>query len=310
MLQRLLLVLLVGVLCGGVIPATAQQTPTPVPTATPIPRPVPNRTLTDDRSALLLYFGSLPQGGIGVVHITGEGVESARMRFLGRVMDFYPVEGELYALVPVGLDVTPRDYPLSVSLLYEDGSRTTIDASVTVEIGGFARQSFSVAADRAYLTAPEIERNEYARLDSIFAESSEQRLWDERGFQTPMDSEITSPFGSFRTLNQNTQTRHTGWDFRAAVGTPVQATASGEVAYAGPLDIRGNTVVIDHGFGVFSAYAHFSEIHVAVGQSVEYGQIIGMSGNTGRSNGPHLHWEISVNGEWVDSLAFTQMWLP
>jgi murein DD-endopeptidase MepM/ murein hydrolase activator NlpD len=135
-------------------------------------------------------------------------------------------------------------------------------------------------------------------------------LWSNAGFIAPMDSEITSAFGSFRTLNQYTQTRHTGWDFRAPPGTPVRASADGEVAYAGPLDIRGNYVLLDHGFGVFSGYAHFSEMYVTVGQSVAQGEIIGVSGNTGRSNGPHLHWEISVNGEWIDSLQFTEMWLP
>jgi len=299
------LVILLGL---AVIPAVAQQTGTPTPT--PIPRPAPTQTATDGRSGLLLYFGALPQGSTGVVQIDGEGLESARLRFLSRLVDFYPADGGLYALVPIGLDVTPRQYPLTVSLLYADGSRTTIDTTVEVTLGGFARQAFDVAPDRAYLTAPEIERNEYARLQSIFVNATRSRLWDGRGFQVPLSSEITSPFGSFRTLNQNTQTRHTGWDFRAAVGTPIQASARGEVAYAGPLDIRGNVVVVDHGFGVFSAYAHFSEIHVTAGQTVEHGQIIGMSGNTGRSNGPHLHWEINVNGEWVDSLAFTEMWLP
>jgi murein DD-endopeptidase MepM/ murein hydrolase activator NlpD len=313
---RLALLLIVGL---GVLRSAPSVTAQDIPTTTPfvVPtqaappvRPVPQITTTDERATLLLYFGSLSQGSVGVAHITGAGVTSARMRFLSRVTDFYAGDDGLYVLVPVGLNVTPREYALSASVQYADGTRSTLEVRVPVADGGFARQAFTVGGERAYLTSPEIERNEYARMDSIFAQSSLERLWDEQGFQLPLASEITSPFGSFRTLNQNTQTRHTGWDLRAVPGTPIQASAGGVVAFAGPLDIRGNHVIVDHGYGVFSGYSHLSQILVTRGQTVEFGQIIGASGNTGRSNGPHLHWEIAVNGEWIDSLAFTQMWLP
>lgn len=282
----------------------------PAPTATPSPRPAPTTTASDGRATLELYFGPLPQGGTGVARLAGEGVASARLRFQSVLTDFYAAEDGAYVIIPVGLDVTPRTYPLAVSVLYADGTRGTIDAGVEVVNGNFLRQAFTVEGSRAYLTAPEVERNEYARLESLFANSSPQRLWATGGFILPLDSEITSAFGAYRTLNQVTQTRHTGWDFRAATGTPVRASAGGRVAYAGPLDIRGNYVLLDHGFGVFSGYAHFSQTYVTTGQSVGQGEIIGVSGNTGRSNGPHLHWEIAVNGVWVDSLAFTGMWLP
>ncbi len=274
------------------------------------PRPTPLTTATDGLASLELYFGALPQGGTGVARLVGEGVTGARLRFLSVLTDFYIAEDSAYVIIPVGLDVTPRVYPLTVSVLYANGSRGTIDAGVEVVNGNFLRQSFSVSGSRAYLTTPEVERNEYARLESLLTNSSPQRLWSPDGFALPMDTEITSAFGSFRTLNQVTQTRHTGWDFRAATGTPVRASARGQVVYAGPLDIRGNYVLIDHGFGVFSGYAHFSQTYVTNGQTVAHGEIIGVSGNTGRSNGPHLHWEIAVNGQWVDSLAFTEMWLP
>lgn len=306
---------LIPLLVVGPGPATAQQPPTATPfvpptRSAPAVRPAPGIVASDGRASLLLYFGGLSQGSVGVAHITGADVSTARMRFLSRVTDFYTGDDGLYVLVPVGLNVTPREYGLSVSVQYADGTRSTLEALVPILDGGFARQAFTVGGERAYLTSPEIERNEYARMDTIFAETSPQRLWDEQGFQLPLPSEITSPFGAFRTLNQNTQTRHTGWDLRAVPGTPIQSSADGVVAFAGPLDIRGNHVIVDHGYGVFSGYSHLSQILVTRGQTVEFGQIVGASGNTGRSNGPHLHWEISVNGEWIDSLAMTQMWLP
>lgn len=299
-----------ALLCVGLgLPVRAQDA-TPTPSPTPIPRPLPQQSVTDGRSTLELYFANLPQGGTGLLRVHSAEVSAVRVRFLDTVSDFYSTDDGFYVLIPIGLDVTPRDYPLSVSVLYADGARGSLEARVSVTLGGFLRQSFTIPPERAYLTAPEVERTEYARIESLLTQPTEQRLWDASGFRTPLNAEVTSAFGSFRTLNDFAQTRHTGWDFRAAPGTPVQASASGVIAYAAPLDIRGNYVLVNHGFGIFSGYAHLEQILVSEGQTVGAGQIIGMSGNTGRSNGPHLHWEIAVNGQWIDSLAFTQMWLP
>jgi murein DD-endopeptidase MepM/ murein hydrolase activator NlpD len=86
--------------------------------------------------------------------------------------------------------------------------------------------------------------------------------------------------------------------------------AAGRVAFAGQMDIRGNYVIIDHGYGVYSGFAHMSQIHVTRGQQVTRGQVIGMTGNTGRSNGAHAHWEMTVNGEWIDPVDFLLTWIP
>ena len=76
------------------------------------------------------------------------------------------------------------------------------------------------------------------------------------------------------------------------------------------MDIRGNIVVINHGMGVFSTYNHFSQVHVTRGQTIAAGQVLGVVGNTGRTSGPHFHWEIAVNGNFVDAIQFMQMWKP
>ncbi|HUS84056.1 MAG TPA: M23 family metallopeptidase, partial [Anaerolineales bacterium] len=98
---------------------------------------------------------------------------------------------------------------------------------------------------------------------------------------------------------------HTGIDFYGG-NVPIYAPASGVVVFAGPLVIRGNVTYINHGWGVYSGYFHQSEMFVQEGDLVERGQEIGITGSTGRSTGPHLHWEIWVGGapinplDWVD----------
>lgn len=276
-----------------------------------IPRPVPSATFERDGVQLDLLFENLPQGRVGLLHIPTEGVTGARVRFRDQLADFFPVEGDgLYGMVAVNMDLPARVYEFDVLAFMENGDRITIPAQMNVVLGGFIRQDFELESDRAFLADPQIERVEFARLDSVQDEVTLERPWADDGFQVPIDSEITSPFGAFRVINQNTETRHTGWDLRAPVGTPIMAMGAGTVAFAGLMDIRGNHVIIDHGYGIYSGYSHLSQVHVTRGQPITRGQILGMTGNTGRSNGPHLHWEVAVNEEWVDSVDFLLTWLP
>jgi len=294
----------------------AQDDPQTPPESTPepvveVPRPAPATVIEQDGVVLEVLFDQLPQGRAGLLHIRGDDVTGARLQFREQLVDFFPAgENSFYGFIAADMDQPQRTYEASVLAFTSDGGRVTLSAPVNVVSGGFIQQEFDVPPDRVYLTSPDVERLEFARLDSVINAVSENRLWAGDGFQPPMDSELTSPYGSFRVFNETLPTRHTGWDLQAPVGTPVMAMGAGTVAYAGLMDIRGNYVLIDHGYGVYSGYAHFSQTHVTRGQEVSRGQVIGMTGNTGRSSGPHLHWEIAVNGLWIDSLDFLQMWLP
>lgn len=291
-----------------------EETPDAEPTeaiTVVLSRPAPSQTLADSGVTVEVLFESLPQGRVGVMHVTGEQVTEARLRFLDRLTDFFPVGGEigLYGLIVADWDLSPRPYDFSVFVWLDDGTRVTITGQFEVTLGGFIQQDLTVAPDRAYLLDVQVERNEFARLNSVQDDVTAERMWVD-GFQLPIASELTSPFGAYRTFNATVESRHTGWDLRAPTGTPVMAAASGRVAFAGLMDIRGNHVIIDHGYGVFSGYSHLSQVHVTRGQSLQRGQIIGVSGNTGRSGGAHLHWEMSVHGEWIDSADFLRTWLP
>ena len=181
---------------------------------------------------------------------------------------------------------------------------------IRVESARFIKQEVDLPSDRAYLVDPAMESAEFEHLEEITSELIPKPLWGAAGFGLPLDSATTSPFGAFRVLNNGVETRHTGWDQRAPTGTPVHAMAAGIVAFSGWLEIRGNTVVINHGLGVYTVYAHLSQTLAVEGEPVVAAQIIGASGNSGRSTGPHLHWVVIVEGQWVDGLAFIEPWLP
>lgn len=283
------------------------------PTPTPAPRPPAERVLADGNVSAQLFFRELAQGQAGLLRVPDDiALVEGWARFMDRDYTLTRIPGDgWYALVIAAIDAGPREYPLTVFLRLEDGLELVLSDTVRVVASGYARQEFRVPNDRVHLINPQVERQEFARLDAIFADITPERLWTNGGFQAPMDvTTVTSAFGGYRILNQSIQTRHTGWDFRAPVGTPVMAMGAGRVSFAGRLDIRGNHVIIDHGWGIYSGYSHLSQVNVQPGQRVTRGQIIGASGNTGRSSGPHLHWEVAVQGEWVDSLAFLDLWLP
>ena len=122
-------------------------------------------------------------------------------------------------------------------------------------------------------------------------------------FRIPLDG-VTSGanFGRRRVLNGQASSPHTGVDFPAPTGTPVHAAQAGRVVLAEPLFFAGNTVVLDHGLGIYTLYGHLSQINVKVGDELLPGEILGKVGATGRVTGPHLHWGLSINHSRVNAL--------
>ena len=154
------------------------------------------------------------------------------------------------------------------------------------EAAGLAAASASLAA--------QIQR---AQAQQSYAASSDTTP-SAAGFIWPVNGPVTSPFG------MRWGRMHEGIDIGVAAGTPIHAAASGRVVYAGWMEGYGNLVAIDHGRGLSTAYAHQSSIAAGVGQTVAQGQVIGYVGCTGHCFGPHLHFEVRVNGAPVDPLGY------
>lgn len=175
---------------------------------------------------------------------------------------------------------------------------------IPVGSGGFESEQISVVEEIAVQMTDQVVQEEAALIDEIFSTASAVRLWDGL-FALPSNGDLTSLFGIRREYNVPSATAyHSGTDLGAPIGAPALAPAAGEVVFARTLTVRGNTVIIDHGWGVMSGFWHLSEISVQPGDQVELGDQIGNVGNSGLSTGPHLHWEMRVGGVPVDGLQW------
>ncbi|MFN2187964.1 MAG: peptidoglycan DD-metalloendopeptidase family protein, partial [Candidatus Promineifilaceae bacterium] len=178
---------------------------------------------------------------------------------------------------------------------------------VDIDSAGYGIQYIDIPEELAALLAPEIREEEDAFLATIYSQFTDTAYWD-GPFTLPISGTVVSaPYGDSRSYNQGPVTIfHSGTDFAGTVGTPIYAPAAGKVIYSDTLQIRGNTLIIDHGLGVMSGYYHLSAVHVDVGQEVEQGQLIADGGSTGLSTGPHLHWDLRILNAAVDGLQWVE----
>lgn len=139
-------------------------------------------------------------------------------------------------------------------------------------------------------------------LDRIYASS--QKEFEFKGpFIQPMTSAVTSVYGTKRVYNNQKKGQHLGIDYRAPIGEKIPATNDGIVMFSGDLFYTGWTVIIDHGMDIFTVYGHLSKTLTTAGSKVKRGEIIGLSGNTGRTSGPHLHWGVKIHGQYIDGMS-------
>jgi murein DD-endopeptidase MepM/ murein hydrolase activator NlpD len=208
--------------------------------------------------------------------------------------------------------VMPGLHTVVITATDDSGVPAVVSANVQINPGHFNSETILLSADRQDLLDPNLIAAENAKLNATWSVFNPQRYWN-GPFRVPVDHfiKISSPFGTRRSYGGGPMTSyHEGTDFSVPTGTPVYAPADGVVMIAETLTVRGNAVVIDHGWGVYSGLYHLSEIKVTPGQSVKQGDLIGLSGNTGLSTGAHLHWDIRIRGLNVNALLFSQLGYP
>jgi murein DD-endopeptidase MepM/ murein hydrolase activator NlpD len=202
------------------------------------------------------------------------------------------------------LEAAPGDHTLSVEATDPGGVRLTTQHRVKVDAKEFRVRRLQVPArfaDPPASALPRIER-EAQLLAALFKTTTPERAW-EMPFSSPVDVEPNSAFGVRTILNGKPRGPHSGADFPCPAGTPVRAPNRGRVVLAQDLYFAGQTVIVDHGEGLYSLFAHLSRFDVSQGDAVAQGDVVGAVGATGRVTGPHLHWAVRLHDARVDPMS-------
>ncbi len=239
-------------------------------------------------------------------------VESVEGKLAGRRLAFYPHrEGGVYrALGALPFDVPAGIFHLAVEIKLKNGRTVGLDAQVKARPGGFGRESLSPPIRK--IQAKDNRSLPDSVIRPLLARTGSDRLW-EGAFRLPLEGEsvrVTSPFGAYRNYRGKNPQRHRGVDLRAGSGALVYASEAGRVAFVGRLSLSGNCVVVDHGLGLFTLYAHLSNILVEDGEPVGRGTILAETGNSGRSTGPHLHFGAYLGAKPVNPLSLIEATRP
>lgn len=276
--------------------ATAAPTPPPTPTAEP-----PEAT---DSARVEVLPDTVQQGETFTVSLhNGEDASDVSTDFAGMRYPMLWTGNIWWAVIGVAADFMAGQHQVQV---IEDGVLNLPIVVLTVVEAAFPEEFIQLAPEQAQLlTDPVAIEEERQLLASIYAVVTPAILWS-GAFVLPAAGEIGDTFGMRRSFDGGSFSQHTGVDILAGGGAPVVATNSGRVAFAGNLHLRGGSVIIDHGAGVFSGYHHLLQTLVIEGQDVAQGEVIGAVGGTGLTTGPHLHWEVIVHGVRVDPLHWTE----
>lgn len=234
---------------------------------------------------------------------------SATGRLLETTFSFRRDEAGLYALAPVPLETPAGEVPVSVMVASPDGSHSRlVEGGLLVVTDAVVTDRLELPESMVTLTDPDLRRRveeESARLQLLLEGVTEPVNW--RGFALPVREEISSDFGRRRILNGKPRSPHRGTDFRTPRGTPVAASAAGSVVLADDLYYTGLTMVLDHGGGLYTLYAHLDRIDRQPRVRVRTGEQIALSGMTGRSTGPHLHWGASLLGVRINPVGVVDL---
>jgi murein DD-endopeptidase MepM/ murein hydrolase activator NlpD len=252
------------------------------------------------------------QGGTTVIKVYAPPGISMRGSLADQALNFFPQEYGYLALQGIQAMTPPGLYPLSLEGELPGGEHFAFSQSVLIQDAEFPYDE-SLEVNPATID-PKVTEPEQQLWKSLAVPVTPVKMWNGQ-FSSPVIAELktrwTSLFGNRRSYNGGPYLSfHSGLDFCGQVGTELYAVAPGKVVYTNLLVVRGGVVVIDHGWGVYTAYDHLSKILVQPGDLVQTGRVIGLGGDTGRTTGPHLHWEVWVGGVQVNPEEWLNQTFP
>ena len=258
----------------------------------------------DDLDAKTLRFEISPdtinQGDAFVIRVTG--VKSPFAPTATMAKNKIPFsrcgEGCFHGIGAVGIDTKTGAYLVKVRV-----GKARKNIRLTVRKGAFQTVTMTLPQEQVTLSPADLKlvKVENKHLKALFLATSE-RQWEGK-FLIPVQNEISTPFGMNRIMNKTWTSIHRGVDIRGAEGEGVKASNNGKVVLAQGLFFGGNTIVLDHGQGIYTVYMHLSHMKVRCGDTVSKGDIIGLIGSTGRSTGPHLHFGVKISNVSVNPLS-------
>ncbi len=209
-------------------------------------------------------------------------------------------EGCFIAIWAVDMKTTPGIYPIKISV----GINKT-NLKLIVKKTSFPEIAMTLPESQVFLNPEDMKRaqREAKRLKSIWPVTTE-RQW-EGNFILPLKNKTGTVFGTKRVINKKKISIHRGMDIKGKEGENIKASNKGKIVLAEELFFGGNTVIIDHGLGIFTIYMHLSSFNVKPEDVVSKGYIIGFVGSSGRSSGPHLHFGLKVLGINTNPVSLT-----
>jgi murein DD-endopeptidase MepM/ murein hydrolase activator NlpD len=250
----------------------------------------------------------IPRGEIVELKIYGEGLSSVEARWAEQNLLFYALAPGLFAaIIGVDLEAKPGVSKITITATNDAGRQRRAETIVQTLSKAFRQESFTVASsfDQLSPEALELIRSERADFALAFSTPAAERFW-EAPFIRPVPQESSSSFGYRRIINGKPRAPHTGADLRAPIGTEVLAANHGRVVLTGDYFFAGKSVVLDHGGGLYTMYFHLSELKVDAGAMVRRGDVLALSGMSGRVTGPHLHWAARLGTARVDPMELIQ----
>jgi len=247
----------------------------------------------------------LAQGELALVHLNGLSPDTPITGAFkgGNIMVIESKRGEAWAVVAADLLSEPGTY----HLIFREGARE-ISSSLRIVSGEFGTERITLPSSMVTFDKKTLSRikREREKLKALKAASSKRRLWS-GPFILPLKGRVSGAFGQRRILNKSPRSPHGGLDIAAPLGTPVAAAGGGRVSYVGQFFFYGKFVLLDHGLGLFTLYAHLNSAKVKEGEVIKAGQTIGHVGATGRATGPHLHFAVSMGEARVSPLGFISL---
>ena len=236
------------------------------------------------------------------------GLKSVQVEWQGKKIPAVLREDKWMTVIGADLELKPGEHTANARFTMADGHVESRETVIDIEAAEFPTTELTVEERYVQLSPANLARanREAKEIETIYSTIANETLWQEP-FRLPIAGATGRNFGHRRVFNGEPRAPHSGADLRAKTGTPIHAANRGRVVLAKNLFFTGNTVILDHGLGIYSLYAHLSRLDVKRGDIAARGQLVGLAGATGRVTGSHLHWAVRAQGARVDPFTLVEL---